>query len=135
MLNFRRKIKSKMKIYATIATIFWIIRQYAIPNPFEALGDGITIMLADSPFLLSPETLNWIADPIISGVTFLIVGLYYISGSAPTVGSILYMVFYAIHIGLLYLLLSIYPTVWLIALIVILYIAIHIALVIKTRLL
>lgn len=123
-----------MKIYATIATIFWIIRQYTIPNPFEALGDGITIMFADSPFLLSPEILNWIADPIISGVTFLIVGLYYISGSAPTVGSILYMVFYTIHIGLLYLLLSIYPLFWLMIVIVLLYIMIHILLTIKIKL-
>ena len=123
-----------MKIYATIATIFWIIRQYAIPNPFEALGDGITIILADSPFLLSPEILNWIADPIISGMTFLIVGLYYMRGSAPALGSILYMVFYTIHIGLLYLLLSIYPLFWLMIVIVLLYIMIHILLIIKIKL-
>lgn len=123
-----------MKIYATIATIFWIIRQYAIPNPFEALGDGITIILADSPFLLSPEILNWIADPIISGMTFLIVGLYYMRGSAPALGSILYMVFYTIHIGLLYLLLSIYPMFWLMIVIVLLYIMIHILLIIKIKL-
>lgn len=123
-----------MKIYATIATIFWIIRQYAIPNPFEALGDGITIILADFPFLLSPEILNWIADPIISGMTFLIVGLYYMRGSAPALGSILYMVFYTIHIGLLYLLLSIYPLFWLMIVIVLLYIMIHILLIIKIKL-
>lgn len=130
---FRRMLK--IKVYHLISALFWIIRQFAIPNPFETLGDGIKVVISGTAISLSPEILNWIADPIISGVTFLIVGLYYISGSAPTVGSILYMVFYAIHIGLLYLLLSIYPTVWLIVLIVILYIAIHIALIIKTRLL
>lgn len=83
--------------------------------------------------MLSPELLNWIADPIIASLTFLIVGLYYISGTAPAIGSILYMVFYVIHIGLLYLLLSIYPITWLMILIVALYITSHIVIVIKFR--
>lgn len=90
-------------------------------------------MIGEAPVLLTPEILNWIADPIIATLTFLIVGLYYISGTAPALGSILYMLFYAIHIGLLYLLLSIYPTIWLMILIALLYLAIHIALVIRFK--
>ncbi len=91
-------------------------------------------MIGESPLVLSPEILNWIADPIIFAITFGVVGLYYISGSAPALGSFLYMFFYCVHIAGLYLLLSIYPTVWLMILIVGVYIALHItALIIKSR--
>lgn len=120
----------KIKIYSTLATLFWLIRQYAIPNPFEALGEGITVTIGGAPVLLSPEILNWIADPIIGAFTFLVVGIYYISGSNPTKGSILYMFFYAVHIGMLYLISSVYPTIWLIVLIAVIYLAFHIALLI-----
>lgn len=111
-----------------------LIRQFAIPNPFEALGEGIIISLGDVPFTLTPEILNWIADPIIFSVTFGIVGLYYRKGSAPALGSFLYMLFYCVHIGLLYWVLSMYPTVWQMVLIGCLYVALHIsALIIKCR--
>ena len=39
----------------------------------------------------------------------------------------LYMIFYAVHIGLLYLMLWIYPIVWLMVLIGVVYIGLHIA--------
>ena len=106
--------------------MFWIVRQYAIPNPFEALGEGLVVTIREVPILLSPELLNWMADPIIAAFTFGIVGLYYISGSAPALGSILYMVFYALHIGLLYLILSLYPIIWLMVLVGVIDIGIHI---------
>ena len=80
--------------------------------------------------LLTPEILNWIADPIIAAITFGVVGLYYIKESEPTLGSILYMVFYAVHIGLLYLMLSVYPIVWLMVLIGVIYILVHIGMLI-----
>ena len=120
----------KIKFYSTLATLFWLIRQYAIPNPFEALGEGITVTIGGAPILLSPEILNWIADPIIGAFTFLVVGIYYISGSNPTKGSILYMLFYTIHIGMLFLISSVYPTIWLIVLIAVIYLAFHVALLI-----
>lgn len=81
------------------------------------------------PLLLTPEILNWIADPIIAAITFGVVGLYYLKGSAPALGSILYMVFYAVHIGLLYLLLSIYPIIWLMVLLGTSYIILHIGII------
>ena len=117
---------TKIKIYSALAIIFWFVRQFAIPNPFEALGEGLTIAIGEAPLLLTPELLNWIADPIIAAITFAVVGLYYIKGSEPALGSILYMFFYAVHIGLLYLLLSIYPIVWLMVLIGVIYIGLHI---------
>ena len=100
-----------------------------MPNPFEALGEGLTVTIAEAPLLLTPELLNLIADPIIGAITFGVVGLYYKKGSAPAIGSILYMVFYAIHIGLLYLLLWIYPIGWLMVLIGVIYIGLHIGVV------
>ena len=117
---------TKIKIYSALATIFWLVRQFAIPNPFEALGEGLTITIGEAPLLLPPELLNWIADPIIAAITFAVVGLYYIKGSEPALGSILYMVFYAVHIGLLYLLLNIYPIIWLMIVVAVIYIALHI---------
>ena len=76
--------------------------------------------------LLSPEVLNLIADPVISLITFGVVGLYYTKGTDPTWGSILYMFFYAVHMVLLYLISWAYPHWWLIAIIVGAYVAIHI---------
>lgn len=86
-------------------------------------------MIEESPLLLTPEILNWIADPIIGTFTFCVVGLYYIKGSKPALGSILYMFFYAVHIGLLYLMLCLYPIVWLMVLVGIIYIALHIGMI------
>ena len=123
----------EIKIYSALATIFWLVRQFVIPNPFEALGDGITIMIGEAPLLLTPEILNWIADPIIAAITFGVVGLYYIKGSEPALGSILYMVFYAVHIGLLYLMLSVYPIVWLMVLIGLAYIGLHICAIVLNK--
>lgn len=110
-----------------MATLFWLVRQVAIPNPFDVLGEGLTITIAETPILLSPELLNWIADPIIAALTFGIVGLHYISKSNPALGSILYMFFYAVHIGLVYGIFSLYPITWLMIAIGIAYISLHIA--------
>ena len=77
--------------------------------------------------MLSPELLNWMADPVIAAFTFGIVGLHYVSRSDPELGIILYMLFYALHMVLLYLILSVYPTIWLMVLIGVVYIGLHIA--------
>lgn len=119
-----------MKLYSFLATLFWIIRQFAIPNPFEVLGEGLTVTIGEVPMLLSPELLNWVADPIIAAFTYGIVGLHYISRSDPEWGSVLYMVFYAVHMGLIYWVCSIYPAIWLMVLIGVIYIGLHIAAVI-----
>ena len=121
---------NSIKLYNCLATIFWLVRQFAIPNPFDALGEGLAVTIGGTPILLSPELLNWLADPIIAGFTFGVVGLYYISRSDPALGSILYMFFYALHIGLLYLILSIYPAFWLMVIIGVIYIGLHIAVIV-----
>lgn len=87
----------------------------------------MTVTMGECEILLSPELLNWAADPVVAIFTYIIVGLHYISRSDPAWGSVLYMVFYVIHIALLFWILSIYPTIWLMVLIGIIYIGLHIA--------
>ena len=90
------------------------------------LGEGLPIIIGDFSLILSPELLNWLADPIIFTITFFVVGLYYTKGSEPALGSILYMFFYATHILLVYLMSAIYPILWLVVLIGVIYIGLHI---------
>ena len=116
-------------IYNILSFVFWWIRQFHMPNPFEVLGEGITIAISGVEVLLTPDTLNWIAGGILPTITFLVVGIYYISRSCPAWGSILYMVFFCIHTALLYLMCMAYPSTFLIVLIFIGYIAIHIGLI------
>lgn len=66
-----------------------LIRQFCVPNPFEPRADALF--------------LNIIAEPIMHFITFSIVGLFYKRGSAPALGSFLYLFFYFIHTGLLIL--------------------------------
>lgn len=113
-------------MYEIISTLFWFIRQFLMPNPFEILGDGIMINIGDTPFLLTPALLNWIAGLFLPLITFAFVGIYYRKNSEPALGSILYMFLFIIHTLLLYLICCVYSMIWLIVLICIAYIGIHI---------
>lgn len=115
-------------MYKLVATISVLLRQYYIPNPFEALGDGLMITLDGSPILLSPEILNWIAEPVMFSVTFGVVGLYYERGSAPVIGSLLYLLFYCVHTFILWILSTVRFAEWAIILVGILYIGCHVGL-------
>lgn len=114
------------KLYLTLAGIFWAIRQFFMPNPFEVLGEGITVTIADAPTLLSPDILNWIAGLFLPAITFGIVAWYYRKGSFPVLGSILYMIFFCIHTFILYLMSWAYPSIFLIVLIGVAYIGLHV---------
>lgn len=113
-------------IYGTISLVFWFVRQFLLPNPFAILGEGITITLGGAPVLLSPVTLNWIAGVFLPALTFAIVGLYHRRGSSSVRGSILYMIFFLIHIGVLHLMAWAYPSIFFMVLIVVVYAAVHI---------
>ena len=89
------RIKALYKIIS-IASI--IIRQFYLPNPFEPLG----ITVVTPYFVLTPVMLNLLAGVILVPVTYGIVGLYY-HGGFPTGGSLLFLFFYCIHTGLIYL--------------------------------
>ncbi len=91
-------------LYRLIAFISIIIRQFVLPNPFEPLGESFAITINDISIILTPDILNWITEPILHAITFAIVGLYYKRGrNNPSLGSFLYLVFYAIHVGLIYI--------------------------------
>ncbi len=114
------------KLYLALSGIFWFVRQFFMPNPFEVLGEGITITIQNSPVLLTPEILNWIAGFFLPAFTFAIVGWYYSRGSFPVLGSILYMFFFCLHTFILYLISWVYPSIFLIVLIPVVYICLHI---------
>ena len=115
-------------MYKLIAAISILIRQFYLPNPFEALGDGLIVNIGETSILLPPGVLNWVAEPIMHMVTFAIVGLYYDRGSAPALGSFLYLLFYCVHTFLLWLMSLAGFSTWAVVVIVVLYIACHMSL-------
>lgn len=115
-------------MYKLIAAISILIRQFCIPNPFDALGDGLIVNIGETSILLPPGVLNWVAEPIMHMVTFAIVGLYYDRGSAPALGSFLYLLFYCVHTFLLWLMSLAGFSTWAVVVIVVLYIACHMSL-------
>ena len=88
----------KLSLYGIITLISVIVRQFVLPNPFECFGDNAILI-------------NWIAEPIIQVIAYGIVGLFYIRGSAPALGSLLYLLAYALIIGLLWIL-GIFSFAW-----------------------
>ena len=114
-----------MKLYGLLSAVSLCIRHFCLPNPFDVLGEGITFVWQGTPILLAPILLNWIAELFLHPITFGVVGLYYDRGSKPALGSILYMVFYAVHTGVLYLLCCAYPLAFLMVLVGIGYFAMH----------
>jgi hypothetical protein len=121
------------KLYLALSGIFWVIRQFFMPNPFEVLGEGITVTMGSTAILLSPDVLNWIAGFFVPALTFAIVGLYYSRGSCPAWGSFLYMLFFCLHTFILYLMSWAYPSIFLIVLIAVVYIGLHVGGVILKR--
>ena len=115
-------------MYKLIAAISILIRQFCIPNPFDALGEGLVVNIREASLLLPPEVLNWVAEPFMHMVTFVIVGLYYDRGSAPALGSFLYLLFYCVHTFLLWLMSLAGFSTWAVVVIVALYIACHVGL-------
>ena len=90
-------------MYKIIAAISMLIRQFYLPNPFEALGNGLQVEICNVPVVLPPSLLSWYAEPIMWGVTYGVVGMYYQKGSNPAWGSFLYLVFFCIHTGIVHL--------------------------------
>ena len=88
-------------MYKIIAFISVIIRNAFLPNPFEPLGD-IVINIFDVPFTITPDFLNFIFEAPLHLLTFAVVGLYYLKGSCPSIGSIFYLIFYVVHVFLIY---------------------------------
>ena len=80
----------KLSLYGIITIVSLIVRQFVLPNPFECFGDKAILI-------------NWIAEPIIQVFAYAVVGFFYVKGSAPALGSVLYLITYALIVGLLWL--------------------------------
>lgn len=78
-------------MYQLVAIVSVIVRQFYLPNPFNCFGDMAIIY-------------NWAAEPAIHILSYLLVGQVYQSGSAPTFGSILYLLAYSLITGILWIL-------------------------------
>ena len=79
-----------------IASVF--VRQFVLPNPFECFGVYAVLI-------------NEAATAVIGLIAYIIVGKIYRKGSAPVLGSILYLVVYSAITGVL-LLMSIFNFAW-----------------------
>lgn len=121
-------------MYKLMRIISFLIRQYYIPNPFEALGNELIVDIWDASLLLTPTMLNWIAGLFLPGLTYVIVGMYYEERSNPRLGCLLYLVFFAIHNFVLQLMSNNGFSNWSVGLILIAYVILHIILLtIKNR--
>lgn len=102
------------KLYAIMTLISTLVRQFALPNPFDCFGDSAILI-------------NLIAEPIIHVVAYGLVGLVYHKGDCPALGSFLYLAAYAAITGILALM-GIFAFDWWILIIVVAMIAIGILL-------
>ena len=113
-------------MYKFIAALSVIIRTFYLPNPFEAVGD-IAIPFMGTAIAIPPIVINYLAAPILHVITYGVVGLYYTRHkNSPTFGSFLYLVFFCIHVGLLYLMAQLGFAAWAVVLILIVYAMAHI---------
>lgn len=117
-------------MYIIMRFISAMVRLFVLPNPFEnsvyqiciPLGNGIAPM----NFVIPPFYINLVIEPVLSAFTYMIVGIYYRSRSCPALGSLLYLLFYAIHVTLLYLI-GVFHWQWLAIFIILLtYIGLHV---------
>ena len=86
------------KLYALFTIVSTLVRQFVLPNPFACFGDNAILI-------------NWIAEPILHVVAYANVGLFYIRGSEPLLGSIGYLFTYACLVGFLWVL-GIFSFAW-----------------------
>lgn len=78
-------------MYHIMSVLSLLIRQFYLPNPFECFGDiGVFS--------------NWCAGIILAPLSYALVGLVYQRGSAPAVGSLLYLLAYSGLTAILWLL-------------------------------
>ena len=79
-------------MYQLINTINYFIRENIMPNPFEFISDNHLIVMI---------FLTIIGNKILHRLTFNMCGIFYTKAKAPILGSILYMIFFSLNLGLL----------------------------------
>ena len=81
-------------MYYLVHTVSVIIRQFFVSNPFENAAIEV-------PF--GPVFFNLIIGAALVPITYMVVGIFYKRRSSPAVGSMLFLMFYLVHNGLLVL--------------------------------
>lgn len=114
-------------MYKFISVISVVIRMFCLPNPFEPLNGKYTFMLLNAEIPITADIINWVAEALLHFIAFNVTGLYYSKGrDNPAKGSFLYLFFYCVHVGLIYVLSSLDFALWAIILVLITYIAAHV---------
>lgn len=78
-------------MYKLMAILSILVRQFLLPNPFEFFEEKAILY-------------NWIAGLVLAPVSYFLVGVVYTRGSAPVLGSFLYLIVYSSLTGVLYIL-------------------------------
>ena len=113
-------------IYKVFAFISFLVRNLAIPNPFDSLQSQY-IEINGLEFPVIPEIINILVEPILGVFTFIIVGLYYDrSEKTPLKGSVLYFIFYWIHVGFISVIVKFNFSALSIFLVAVFYVILHI---------
>ena len=113
-------------MYGLVAFFSFYIRQYYLPNPFEALSENIIVFINGYTIELSPIILNYLASFLLCPITFAVTRIYYEEHSNAALGSFLYLIFYCVHTFLLWLMALANFATWAIGGIIIVYIGVHI---------
>ena len=77
-------------MYKIMIVISTLVRQFCLPNPFECFGDAAILI-------------NWIVEPVICVVAYVLVGRVYTTRTWPFLGSLLYLIAYVLIVGILWL--------------------------------
>jgi hypothetical protein len=81
-----------------------LIRNFILPNPFEQLPQPACINLYGVDIVIPVMLLNFLVEPILHSVTFGVVRLYYRKGIDDSAkGSILYLLFYCMHVVMIFI--------------------------------
>ena len=81
-------------MYNIVCLISVIDRQFFMANPFEDAAIEVP---------LGPIFFNMITGAMLVPTTYMVVGIFYKRRSSPAVGSMLFLIFYLVHNGLLVL--------------------------------
>lgn len=84
MCRMSKKYGKNISLYSVVSAVSYLVRQFCFPNPFDSFNWFFS------------NVFNWIFGFILFPVSFFIVGLIYIKGECPWLGSVAYCTVYFI---------------------------------------
>jgi hypothetical protein len=120
-------MKNDMKIYYSISELSVWIRTFLLPNPFEVWGVAKTLSIGEFQIPVPTLAINIICGQfILYPAAFLVTKKYYTKGvDSPVKGSVIFLLFYCIFTGLVYLMSMAKFAKWAIISIIMAYIVLH----------